>query len=133
MLVTVKWRSLNIGVDPPLQSLATVQKTPAVKKPVPSAWNGARLVDPETPPGMTVTVAPLSVVVMPVIVEPAMLSLKAKSMLPPAPVSTNLFPLVSTTSTATFDPLWFTVTVPNVAGVVQPPVIWQDVNENVSA
>jgi len=41
----------------------------------PSAWIGAWLVNPVTPPGMTVTTLPFIVVVMPVTAEPATVSL----------------------------------------------------------
>src|SRR4029453_2082669 len=91
---------MMFGVDPPLHWDESVQKTAAVKNPVPSAWNGGRLVDPDRPPGMA-TFAPLSVAEMLVMVVPAKVSLNIKSESPPAPVSTNLFPLFSTTSKMT--------------------------------
>src|SRR5262249_34257917 len=72
-----------------------------------------------------------------VIVEPAMLSLKSKSWPPPAPVSTNLFPLISDTVKLTFAPLCVSVTVPNPEGTDPPsheePETWHDVSVNVSA
>ena len=120
------------GVDPPLQLESTVQKTEAVQNPVPSAWNGVRLVDPERPPVM-VTVAPFSVAEMFVTVEPATVSLNIKSESPPAPVSTNLFPLFSTTSKRTDVPDCVSVTVPNDVAVAHPPERWQLVRVNVSA
>src|SRR5215472_18567953 len=103
ILLTVKWRSLMFGVDPPLQLEEVVQKIWAVQFPVPSAMISGWLVNPETPPGMA-TFAPFSVVVMLVTVVPDP-ALNKKSEPPPAPVSTNLLPLFSTTSTVTFDPL----------------------------
>jgi hypothetical protein len=79
-----------------------------------------------------VTVDPFSVAVMFVIVEPLKVSLNTKRAPPPAPVSTNLFPLLSTTSKLTLVPDCVSVTVPKfVEG--HPPVIWHDVNSNVSA
>ena len=92
-LVTVKWRSLMLGVDPPLQLAGSVHETPAVKVPVPSAIIGDELVTPVRPPVM-LTFAPFSVAVMPVTVEPLMLSLNRNSESPPAPVSTNSIPAV---------------------------------------
>src|SRR5262249_62235372 len=77
-LVTVKWRSLNVGADPPLQSLATVQKTWAVKVPVPSAMIGGWVVSPERPPGTTDTVAPLSVGGIAVVGEPGVVWLERR-------------------------------------------------------
>jgi hypothetical protein len=79
------------------------------------------------------TGAPFSVAVMPVIVEPATVSLKTKSEPPPAPVSTNLFPLFSTTSKSTPVPLCVNVTVPKSVAVPHPPERWQLVKVNVSA
>jgi hypothetical protein len=120
------------GVDPPLQLAPVVQKTWAVKVPVPSAMIGDWLVNPVRPPVM-LTFAPLSVAVMPVIVEPLMLSLNRKSESPPAPVSTNLFPEFSTTSKLTDVPACVSVTVPNCVAVPHPPVRWHDVRLKVSA
>ena len=79
------------------------------------------------------TVAPLSVAVMFVIVEPAMLSLNRKRELPPAPVSTNLFPLFSITSKLTLVPDCVSITVPNCVAVRQPPERWHDVKLNTLA
>src|SRR5262245_1661772 len=94
---------------------------------------GGWLVSPERPHGMA-TFAPFSVAVMPVIVEPAMLSLNTKRELPPAPVSTNLFPAFSTTSKLTVVAVaCVSVTVPNCVAVPQPPERWHDVRLNVSA
>jgi len=112
------------GVDPPLQLDAVVQKTWAVKSPVPSAWMGDWLVNPERPPVM-LTVDPFSVAVMPVMVEPLKVSLNTNSEPPPAPVSTNLFPLFSTTSTRTPVPLCVNATVPNCVTVPHPSERWQ--------
>ena len=88
-----------------------------------------------------VTVVVLSVAEMFVTVEPLTVSLNRKSESAPAPVSTNLFPLVSTTSTVTVDAVaCVSVTVPNDVAVPQPAVgcvesavIWHDVRVNVSA
>src|SRR5215813_3627350 len=88
-LVTVNESEFIVGADPPLQSEATVHSTEAVNVPVPSAMTGDKLVNPERPPAGV-----LGEVAMVVIVEPAMLSLNRKSSPPPAPVSTNLFPLM---------------------------------------
>jgi len=97
------------------------------------------LVAPETE---RLVVVPSSVEVAPVTVEVAMLSRNRKSEFDP--VSTNLFPLFSTTSKVTFAPLCVSVTVPNAAesgtnplppspGLHEEPVIWHDVRRNVSA
>src|SRR6516164_6538054 len=91
-LVTVKVSEFIIGADPPLQSEATVHSTEAVQVPVPSAMTGDKLVNPERPPAGVV-----GVVAMVVIVEPGKVSLNRNSSPPPAPVSTNLFPLASVT------------------------------------
>ena len=64
--------------------------------------------NPERPPAGVV-----GEVAMVVIVETAMLSLNRKSSPPPAPVSTNLFPLASDTLKLTDAPLCVSVTVPN--------------------
>src|SRR5262245_21648774 len=122
-----------VGADPPLQSAATVHSTEAVKSPVPSAWTGAKLVNPARPPaGVVGEVATV------VIVEPAMLSLNRKSSPPPAPVSTNLFPLISDTVKLTLAPTCVSVTVPNPGAGMDPPShvepeTWQDVKVKVSA
>src|SRR5262249_43086883 len=122
-----------VGADPPLQSEATVHSTEAVKVPVPSAMTGGKLVNPTRPPaGVVGEVATL------VIVEPAMASLNRKSSPPPAPVSTNLFPLISGTMKSTLAPFCVSVTLANPgAGMDRPlhvePEIWQDVRGNVSA
>src|SRR5262245_8394424 len=132
-LVTVKVSDVMFGADPPLQSAATVHWTEAVKSPVPSAWTGGKLVNPTRPPaGVVGEVATV------VIVEPAMLSLKSKSWPPPAPVSTNLFPLISDTVKLTFAPLCVSVTVPNPGAGMDPPSheepeTWHDVRVKVSA
>src|SRR6266571_229229 len=119
--------------DAPLQLEAVVHSTEAVKVPVPSAETaGDILVNPERPPVMA-TVTPLSVAVMFVIVEPLKLSLNRKSSLPPAPVSTNRFPLFSTTSKLTEVPDWVSVTVPNDVAVPHPSERWHEVKVNVSA
>jgi hypothetical protein len=126
-LVTVKVSEFMVGADPPLQSLAVVHSTEAVKVPVPSAMTGDKLVNPERPPAGVV-----GAVAMVVIVEPGKVSLNRKSSPPPAPVSTNLLPLASDTLKLTDVPLCVSVTVPNpVDG--HPPVIWHDVKVNVSA
>ena len=104
------------GADPPLQSLATVHSTEAVKSPVPSAWTGGKLVNPERPPAGVV-----GEVAMVVIVEPAMLSLNRKSSPPPAPVSTNRFPLISDTVKSTDVPTCVSVTLPNPGAGMDPP------------
>ena len=119
--------------DPPLQSEATVHSTEAVKVPVPSAITGDRLVNPERPPAGV-----LGELVMLVIVEPAILSLNRKSSPPPAPVSTNLFPLISETVKSTDVPACVNVTLPNPGAGMDPPShvepeIWHDVKSNVSA
>src|SRR5215467_2491929 len=49
-LVTVNVSEVIFGALPPLQSLATVHSTDAVKVPVPSACTGAKLVNPTSPP-----------------------------------------------------------------------------------
>src|SRR5215467_1871169 len=105
-----------VGADPPLQSEAVVHSTEAVKVPVPSAMTGDKLVNPERPPAGVV-----GEVVMLVIVEPAMLSLNRKSSPPPAPVSTNLFPLISDTVKLTFAPACVSVTEPNPGAAMAPP------------
>src|SRR5215472_1321085 len=102
ILLTVKWRSLMFGVDPPLQLEEVVQKIWAVQFPVPSAMISGWLVNPETPPGMA-TFAPFSVVVMLLTEVPAP-ALNRNSDWPPDPVSTNLLPFNSTTSTVTLLP-----------------------------
>ena len=85
-------------------------------------------------PPAIVMVAPFSVAEMLVIVEPAKLSLNTKSAPPPAPVSTNLLPLLSTTSKLTEVPDCVSVTVPNTVPAVGHPVeIWHDVKLKVSA
>src|SRR5262249_35094865 len=122
-----------VGADRPLQSEATVHSTEAVKVPVPSAMTGAKLVNPERPPAGVV-----GELAMVVIVEAAMLSLNRKSSPPPAPVSTNLFPLISDTLKLTLAPACVSVTEPNPgAGMLPPshvePEIWHDVKLNVSA
>src|SRR5215471_2825435 len=94
--------------DPPLQSEATVHSTEAVKSPVPSAWTGDKLVNPERPPAGVV-----GELAMVVIVEPAMVSLNRNNSPPPAPVSTNLFPLISVTVKSTDVPACVSVTLPN--------------------
>src|SRR5262245_33568477 len=122
-----------VGADPPLQSAATVHSTEAVKVPVPSAWTGAKLVNPTRPPaGVVGEVATV------VIVEPGKASLNRKSSPPPAPVSTNLFPLISVTEKLTDVPFCVSVTLPNPgAGMFPPshvePEIWHDVRVKVSA
>src|SRR5262249_51864040 len=122
-----------VGADPPLQSEATVHSTEAVKSPVPSAWTGARLVNPERPPAGVV-----GDVAMVVIVLPAKVSLNRKSSPPPPPVSTNLFPLISDTVKSTDVPDCVSVTEPNPGGGTLPPShvlpeIWQLVRVKVSA
>jgi hypothetical protein len=78
--------------------------------------------------------APFSVAVMPVIVEPLMLSLNKKSEPPPATVSTNLFPEFSTTSKLTVvAAACVSVTVPNCVAVPQSPERWHDVRLKISA
>ena len=62
-----------------------------------------------------------------------MLSLKRNNALPPAPVSTNLLPLESTTSKRTEVPACVNVTVPNDVAVPHPPVTWQLVKVKTSA
>jgi hypothetical protein len=79
----------------------------------------------------------LSVAEMFVIVEPLMLSLNRKSESPPAPVSTKLFPLFSTTTKLTVVPLCDRSTVPNPGDGMAPPLhvepeIWHDVRVNVT-
>src|SRR5262245_27445944 len=122
-----------VGADPPLQSEATVHSTEAVKVPVPSAMTGGKLVNPASPPAGV-----FGEVEMFVIVEPGKASLNRKSSPPPAPVSTNLFPLISVTSKLTDVPLCDSVTLPNPGAGMDPPLhvepqIWHDVNVNVSA
>jgi|SRR6516165_9399874 hypothetical protein len=117
-----------VGADPPSQSEATVHSTEAVQSPVPSAWTGDKSVNPERPPAGV-----FGELVMLVIVEPLKLSLNRKSSPPPAPVSTNLFPLFSTTSKRTDVPLCVSVTVPNDVAVPHPPERWHDVKVKVSA
>src|SRR5262249_55343754 len=117
------------GADPPLQSEATVHSTEAGKVPVPSAMTGDKFVNPTRPPaGVSGALATL------VIVEPAMASLNRNSSPPPAPVSTNLVPLFSTTVKLTDVPDCVSVTVPNtVPGAGHPVLIWHDVKSNESA
>src|SRR5262245_21353665 len=131
--VTVNKSDVIVGADPPLQSDATVHSTEAVKVPVPSAMTGAKLVNPTSPPagvfGPLVTL---------VIVEPGMLSLNRKSSPPPAPVSTNRFPLISETLKLTLALICVSVTVPNPGAGMTPPLhvepeIWHDVRVKVSA
>src|SRR5262245_50679869 len=118
-----------VGADPPLQSEATVHSTEAVQVPVPSAMTGDKLVNPTRPPAGGVGAAATVV-----IVEPAMASLNRKSSPPPAPVSTNLFPLISDTVKLTDVPLCTSVTVPNdVPAGGHPVLIWHDVRSKVSA
>jgi hypothetical protein len=126
-LVTVKVSEFMVGADPPLQSEALVHSTEAVKVPVPSAMTGDKLVNPERPAAGVV-----GAVAMVVIVEPAKASLNRKSSPPPAPVSTNLFPLASDTVKLTDVPFGTSATVPNVVGVVHPPEIWHDVKVKTS-
>jgi hypothetical protein len=123
---------LMFGVDPPLQLDDNVHWTAAVKVPVPSAMIGDWLVSPVRPPVMA-TVVPFSVAEMFVIAEPLKLSLNTNSESPPAPVSTNLFPLVSTTSKRTDVPLCVSVTVPKSVAVPHPPLRWHDVKVRISA
>jgi hypothetical protein len=76
----------------------------------------------------------LGEVAMVVIVEPAMESLNTKSAPPPAPVSTNLFPLSSETTKLTLLPDCVSVTVPKTVPAAGHPVeIWHDVKLKVSA
>jgi hypothetical protein len=116
-LVTVKESEFMVGADPPLQSLATVHSTEAVKVPVPSAMTGDKLVNPERPPAGVV-----GAVAMVVIVEPAKASLNRKSSPPPAPVSTNLLALASDTLKFTDVPACVSVTVPNTVPAAGHPV-----------
>jgi hypothetical protein len=118
-----------VGADPPLQSDATVHSTDPVQVPVPSAITGGRLVNPERPPAGVV-----GEVAIVVIVEPARASLNRKSSPPPAPVSTNLFPLSSDTTKLTLVPDCVSVTVPKTVPAAGHPVeIWHDVILKVSA
>src|SRR5262245_60817892 len=122
-----------VGAVAPLQSEATVHSTEAVQVPVPSAMTGGKLVNPTRPPAGVV-----GELVTPVIVEPGKLSLNRKSSPPPAPVSTNLLPLIKFTLKLTDVPLCNSVTVPNPGAGMEPPLhvepeIWHDVNVNVSA
>src|SRR5262245_42188567 len=122
-----------VGALPPLQSAATTHSTEAVKVPVPSACTGAKLVNPTSPPGGVV-----GLVATVVIVEPGKASLNRKRSPPPAPVSTNLFPLISDTVKLTLVPACVSVTLPNPGAGMDPPShvepeIWHDVKVNVSA
>jgi hypothetical protein len=130
--VTVKLRLVMLGVDPPLQSPEDVHSTSAVNIPVPSAMNGDSLANPERPP-----LGEFGEDEMVVIVEPDTESLKSKRAFPPAPVSTNLFPLASDTTTLTLVPFCVRVTVPNPDGTLPPshaePDRWQDVKVKESA
>ena len=105
-----------VGADPPLQSEAFVHSTEAVKVPVPSAMTGDKLVNPERPPAGV-----FGALAMVVIVEPVKLSLNRKSSPPPAPVSMNLFPLISVTVKSTDVPLCVSVTLPNPGAGMDPP------------
>ena len=106
-----------------------MHSTEAVKVPVPSAMTGDRLVNPERPPAGVV-----GAVAMVVMVLPAKVSLNRKSSPPPAPVSTNLFPLASETLKLTDDPDCVSVTVPKIVPAGGHPVeIWQLVRLKVSA
>jgi hypothetical protein len=79
------------------------------------------------------TVDPFSVAEMFVMVEPLTVSLNRNRFWPLAPVSTNLFPLVRTTSKLTDVPDCVSVTVPKFVAVPQPPERKHDVRLNVSA
>src|SRR5438046_3795038 len=80
-----------------------------------------------------VTVVPFSVAVMFVTAVVLKVSLNIKRSPPPAPVSTNLFALFSTTSKLPEVPGCVSVTVPNCVTVPHPPEIWHDVRLKVSA
>ena len=106
-----------------------MHSTDGVQVPMPSAMTGDKLVNPERPPAGVVGL--LAIVVM---VEPAKASLNRKSAPPPAPVSTNLFPLFSVTVKSTEVPACVSVTVPNTVPTAGQPVeIWHDVKLKMSA
>ena len=100
----------------PLPVAGWVHSTEAVQVPVPSAMTGDKLVNPERPPAGV-----FGEVAMVVIVEPAMVSLNRNNSSPPAPVSMNLFPLISVTVKSTDIPLCVSVTLPNPGAGMDPP------------